>query len=81
MFTIYSTETCTYCKQAKALLDRKGLAYTEVTLNADNLDEFSKKTNGAKTVPQIFYHDGDTTKHIGGYSDLMPFVEAWWPDV
>jgi glutaredoxin 3 len=79
-FTIYSTATCTYCKQAKALLTKKGLTYTEVILTHDNMDNFKKITNNASTVPQIFYHEANLTKHIGGYTDLVPFLEGWWPD-
>lgn len=77
MFTIYTRSNCSYCVSAKALLDRKGLQYTEIAVTADNIKEFQEKTNNAKTVPQIFYYD----KLIGGYTDLVPFVEEWWDNV
>lgn len=80
MFNIYTRENCTYCTQAKALLERKGLEYIEIPLTSDNVNEFTKLTNNAKTVPQIFYIEGVNTTHIGGYDKLVPFVEAWWPN-
>ena len=33
--TIYSTPTCPYCKQLKAYLDEKGVAYEDVDVAAD----------------------------------------------
>ncbi len=33
--TIYSTQTCTYCKMAKEFFKEKGINYTEVDLGAD----------------------------------------------
>ena len=33
--SIYSTATCTYCKQAKDLLTEKGIAYSEYDVGTD----------------------------------------------
>ena len=64
---IYTTRWCGYCVRAKALLDGKGLAYEEITLDDDpafrrNLQELT----GGWTVPQILI-DGTP---IGGYTEL-----------
>ena len=64
---IYSTRWCGYCVRAKALLDAKGLAYEEVSLDDDpafrrNLFDLT----GGWTVPQILI-DGSP---IGGYTEL-----------
>ena len=64
---IYSTRWCGYCVRAKALLDAKGLAYEEISLDDDpafrrNLFDLT----GGWTVPQILI-DG---KPIGGYTEL-----------
>lgn len=80
-FTVWTWKNCPYCVRAKALLKRKGLAYKEVPLTSENADEFKRVTGGAKTVPQVFYHEGERTKHVGGYDDLEKFAEAWWPDL
>ena len=64
---IYTTRWCGYCVRAKALLDAKGIAYEEISLDDDsafrrNLFDLT----GGWTVPQILI-DGTP---IGGYSEL-----------
>ena len=64
---IYSTRWCGYCVRAKALLDAKGIAYEEISLDDDpafrrNLFDLT----GGWTVPQILI-DGTP---IGGYTEL-----------
>jgi glutaredoxin 3 len=65
---VYSGDYCPYCTRAKALLDRKGVEYTEhnVGRDAEKRMALSEKSGGAKTIPQIFI-DG---KHIGGFDDM-----------
>jgi glutaredoxin 3 len=65
---IFSTETCPFCIKAKQLLDRLNIPYEELLLdrNPAALKEFSRATEGARTVPQIII-DG---KCIGGYIEL-----------
>ncbi len=66
---LYTKDYCPYCKQAKALLRRKGVAFTEyeVIENPEKWDEMIARSNGARTVPQIFI--GDT--HVGGATDMF----------
>jgi glutaredoxin-like YruB-family protein len=51
---IYTTPTCTYCKQAKAYMTRKGINYVEydVTKDQQALQEMVK-ISGARAVPVI----------------------------
>ena len=65
---IYTTPFCPYCHRAKALLDRKGVAYEEIDVMMDSAkrDEMTRRSNGGRTVPQIFI-DG---QGIGGCDDL-----------
>jgi glutaredoxin 3 len=65
---IYTTPICPYCVRAKALLKKKGAAFEEVDvfMDSDARAEMEDKSNGGRTVPQIFI--GDT--HIGGCDDL-----------
>jgi glutaredoxin 3 len=65
---IYSKDHCPYCVRAKSLLTAKKLQFTEIdiTNNETLRDECFAKSNGRKTVPQIFI--GST--HIGGFDDL-----------
>jgi glutaredoxin 3 len=66
--TIYTTPICPYCVRAKQLLKKKGAAYDEIDVFMDKnaREEMEEKSNGARTVPQIFI--GDT--HVGGSDDL-----------
>ena len=65
---IYTTPICPYCVRAKALLKKKGAPFDEVDvfMDADARQEMEDKTNGARTVPQIFIGE----KHVGGCDDL-----------
>ncbi|MHB8416894.1 MAG: glutaredoxin 3 [Myxococcales bacterium] len=70
---IYTTDYCPYCRNAKALLDRKGVPYQEIDVTGD--DEAREKLTaqtGLRTVPQIFV--GDTL--VGGFSDLEALEKA-----
>ena len=65
---IYTGPLCAFCDRAKALLNKKGVSFKEIDLASDpiKMDEMIKKTNGMRTVPQIFI-DG---QHIGGNDKL-----------
>lgn len=65
---IYAWSTCPYCKRAKALLDSKGVQYTEYDITGDDAarEKMVERTGGPRTVPQIFIDD----KHIGGCDDI-----------
>jgi len=64
---LYTSSTCPFCIRAKALLDGKGLEYTEHVMDARQ-DELAKvkAEHGHGTVPLILI-DG---KLIGGSSEL-----------
>jgi glutaredoxin 3 len=65
---IYSARYCPYCASAKALLKRKGIAFTDVDIggNWELRDEMIARSNGRVTVPQIFVG----SVHVGGSDDL-----------
>jgi glutaredoxin 3 len=66
--TMYSTGWCPYCDRARGLLQRKGVAFSEVKVDEDpaQRDLMLKRSGGRRTVPQIFVGD----RHVGGYDDL-----------
>ena len=66
---IYTTPICGYCTAAKRLLNKKGVEYTEynVMLKPALRAEMTQRSNGGRTVPQIFI-DG---KPIGGCDELF----------
>jgi len=69
---IYTGPLCAFCDRAKALLNKKGVSFKEINLASDpnKMDEMIKKTNGMKTIPQIFIDE----QHIGG-SDKLQTLE------
>ena len=66
--TIYTTAFCPYCHAAKALLNKKGVVYSEidVSYDPDERKRMAAKANGRRTVPQIFIGE----EHVGGSDDL-----------
>ncbi len=65
---IYTKPTCPYCTAAKALLTRKGAAFTEIDILAapERRAEMIARAGGRTTVPQIFIG----AQHVGGCDDL-----------
>lgn len=54
---VYTTDYCPYCTRAKALLDKRGIAYEEIDVTDDpQKRDWLVKTTGRRTVPQIFIH-------------------------
>ena len=68
MIKIYSTSWCGPCKNAKRLLNERGLSYDEIDIeeigwSRDDLYDLT----GGRTLPQIVINE----KPIGGYGDLL----------
>ena len=65
---IYSWTTCPFCIRAKSLLKKKGVDFTDYSIDGDDeaRDKMAERTNGARSLPQIFINDS----HIGGCDDL-----------
>ncbi len=71
---IYTQWGCGYCARAKALLDGKGVAYTEydTTMDRAKRAEMVVRKPDARTVPQIFADDVG----LGGCDDLYALDRA-----
>jgi glutaredoxin 3 len=64
---VYSKKNCAYCVSAKALLQRKGVAFEEIDVeNDDARRAWLVEATGQRTVPQIFV-DG---RSLGGFMDI-----------
>ena len=65
--TVYMGPRCAFCDAAKRLLTRNNITYKEINiaLEEGKMDEMLKKSNGKRTIPQIFFDD----QHIGGYDE------------
>jgi glutaredoxin 3 len=66
--TLYTTEPCGFCRQAKALLQARGVDYREVNLAKDPVgrDELVALT-GQMTFPQVVIGK----RAVGGFRDLL----------
>jgi glutaredoxin 3 len=66
---IYTKWGCPYCTRAKALLDAKGVAYTEIDITYGGKDraEMLRRVPGASTVPQVLVDD----QALGGSDDIQ----------
>ena len=65
---IYTGPSCNFCEAAKRLLERNKLKFSEIDVSSGEgiRDEMIKKSNGQRTIPQIFFGD----HHVGGYNEL-----------
>ena len=54
---IYTGPSCNFCDAAKRLLERNKLKFSEIDVSSgeDIRDEMIKKSNGQRTIPQIFF--------------------------
>ena len=68
IITMYTGPMCNFCEAAKRLFSRNNLKYQEIDISstAGLREEMIKKSNGRRTIPQIFFDD----QHIGGYQEL-----------
>lgn len=68
LVTVYTTEPCARCVNAKALLTKRGISFEEINLakDPDGRAELARRT-GMMTFPQILVDD----EPIGGWDDLQ----------
>ncbi len=65
--TVYTKQHCPFCVRAKRLLDRKGVAFDEISVEGkDELRTWLVEKSGQMTVPQIFVGE----RSLGGFSDI-----------
>jgi len=65
---IYTWQFCPYCIRAKALLDRKGIVYSEYRIDGDQeaRRQMAIRATGCTSVPQVFINN----MGLGGCDDL-----------
>jgi glutaredoxin-like protein len=64
--TVFAKAGCPHCARAKALLEKNGLVYEEVTLGKGVTSSTLRAVSGKGTTPQVFIGG----KLIGGADDL-----------
>jgi glutaredoxin 3 len=73
MIVVYSQPNCSFCVQAKNLLNRRGVAFQEVPMTDPTIKEGVRlRYPTAKTAPVIVM-DG---VYIGGYQQLQSILES-----
>ena len=65
---VYTTEPCGFCRQAKALLQSRGIEYEEVNLarSPEGREALVART-GQMTFPQVLVGE----RSIGGFRELL----------
>jgi glutaredoxin 3 len=65
--TMYSSSLCGFCFRAKRLLDSKGVAYKEISVDGrGDMRQQMMQLTGGRTVPQIIINGNA----IGGCDEL-----------
>jgi glutaredoxin 3 len=72
--TVYTSNPCSFCENAKSLLRRLEIPFNEISLtnNPTLRAEISAKNGGWRTVPMIMIGD----EFIGGFQELSALHSA-----
>jgi glutaredoxin 3 len=69
---MYATSWCPYCARARRLFETKGVAFTEIDIDAvPGARAEMQQRSGRTSVPQIFVGE----RHLGGYDDTRALDE------
>ena len=71
---MYTGPMCAFCDAAKRLFKRNNASFDEIDIGRDSTirEEMIKKSNGRRTVPQIFIDNN----HIGGYEEIRALEKS-----
>ena len=71
--TLFTTDSCPYCEQAKNLLRQKKIEFSEILVSRQDHDKRAElyARSKMKTFPQIWYGE----ELIGGYTELAALSE------
>jgi glutaredoxin 3 len=68
LITMYTTDPCGFCRQAKALLAARGVVFEEINLAKDPVGRAALvERTGQMTFPQIVVGE----RAIGGFRELL----------
>ena len=69
---VWSKDQCSFCVQAKNLLNSKNIEFEERNINHNyTREQLLEAVPNARTVPQIFIDD----KLIGGFTELRQHLQ------
>ena len=70
---VWSKDQCSFCVQAKNLLNSKNIEFEERNINHNyTREQLLEAVPNARTVPQIFIDD----KLIGGFTELRQHLQG-----
>jgi glutaredoxin 3 len=71
--TVYTTDSCSFCRRVEALLEARDIAYTEVNLTKDPAGrvELARRT-GMMSFPQVLVDE----RLIGGYAEVLEAADS-----
>ena len=70
---MYASDWCGYCRRARALLEAKGVTYTEIDVDlVPNARDEMMARGGGSTVPQVFING----QPVGGCDELRELDAA-----
>ena len=70
---VWSKDQCSFCVQAKNLLNSKNIEYEERNINEGyTKEQLLEVVPNARTLPQIFIDD----KLIGGFTELRQHLQG-----
>ena len=71
--TVYTKSFCGYCMRVIALLERRGIAFTEVNVeDHPDLREKLLVKSGRRTLPQVYVGE----RYIGGADELAALDQS-----
>jgi glutaredoxin len=69
---VWSKDNCTFCDQAKALLEQRNIVYEEKKIGYGyTREDLLEAVPTARTVPQIFVNKN----YVGGFTELRKYIE------
>ncbi len=77
-YILFVKETCPFCIKARDMLSERKIPFKEVVFQEDQLGmlEEIKDAYSWRTVPMIFYRDENKVEFVGGYTDLVEYVDS-----
>jgi glutaredoxin len=71
-FTVYSKDSCPYCKKVQQVLELAGLDHVIYKLGENfTREEFYAEFGNGSTFPQVIVNE----HHIGGCSDTVQYLK------
>lgn len=71
LVNIYVKPHCPACNQAKRLMKKKGIEFTEAPFT-DEVLEFAKKRGFSQAPVTTVYHVGDTVNDVAAWDGFRP---------